>query len=889
MRTTTLAALFAGLVFTGIATAGPFKVGFSNVELTPLPPGVTAYLMTDGPQAQPGNYPDGFDLGLTVRAVYIANATGAPQPVVLVSADLINLCAADSDFARDPSHYDDPNLTRERILISITHTHTAPAACDTSMRVQGTPTMRAGAEYDSSWRVHVRNKLREAIDLAVTQAGEPGSGASLKFARSKFDVGENRRTTSRLDLTGADGTTLANADGYDHTLDVVEIRGDDGARKGVLFFYGMHPVNLSFVDFPQPANATTCSAPCPAAPHTNLRYFHPDSPGFARHQIENATEENDIAIFFQAAGGNVNPTASTCWLYCGARATGIDLGDKVLTMLQQGAPNAIAGTVTASTNTAYNRVWAAPLQTAAGDHRIGGTVREMRGNQTPAISAGQPATNAWGLWADHYCAGVTGNGGGNAPCEKRTDLLLDRSQDMEFQTVTIGNWRVAALSHEPVTSWGLKLRQNWPGQWVTAVGYTNREHNYLPTSAHLDADDTCIATNTCAGYVGYEGFVAQVLNGNPAPWATRATTATAPTGATYDLDAELAHVFKLETPQRVNYANRWHGSEATASSTFDLIRLAYAAINGDRKGIHWSSDPTTGSGWQDGTYDGYPDDIVIDFKTPRTIDEIDVFTAQDAVDVTPPVEPTETMTCLQYGIRDFEVQYWESSRWPARWITIASVTNNDKVWRKFAFPPLTTMKIRVVITDARSHSSRIVEIEAWGNATSRRNVALEANVVAYGSSELDANRPASAAINGDRKGIHWGSDPATGSGWHDATMGDFTDDRLELTFPGPRRINEINVFGVQDVWTNPSTPTETMTCTVVGLIDFQVQYKNGAQWTLVPGGNVTNNNLCWRKFTFVPIETSQIRVVVTNGANYYSRIAELEALTPYDFLSSVVP
>lgn len=465
MRTTTLAALFAGLVFTGTATAGPFKVGFSNVELTPLPPGVTAHLMTDGPQAQPDNYPDGFNLGLTVRAVYIANATGAPQPVVLVSADLINLCAADSDFARDPSHYDDPNLTRERILISITHTHTAPAACDTSMRVQ-----------------------------------------------------------------------------------------------------------------------------------------------------------------------------------------------------------------------------------------------------------------------------------------------------------------------------------------------------------------------------------------------------------------------------------------ATASSTFDLTRLAYAAINGDRKGIHWSSDPTTGSGWQDGTYDGYPDHIVIDFKTPRTIDEIHVFSAQDAVDTIPPVEPTETMTSLQYGIRDFEVQYWESSRWPARWITIASVTNNDKVWRKFTFPPLTTMKIRVVITASRDHWTRIVEIEAWGNATSRPNVALRSNgACAVGSSELDGNRPATAAINGDRKGAHWGSDPATGSGWHDATMGNFTDDWLQVTFAGPRRINEINVFGVQDVWTNPSTPTETMTCTVVGLIDFQVQYRNGTQWTLVPGGNVTNNNLCWRKFTFVPIETSQIRVVVTNGANYYSRIAELEALTPYDFLSSVLP
>src|SRR6266446_6903207 len=48
----------------------------------------------------------------------------------------------------------------------------------------------------------------------------------------------------------------------------------------------------------------------------------------------------------------------------------------------------------------------------------------------------------------------------------------------------------------------------------------------------------------------------------------------------------------------------------------------------------------------------------------------------------------------------------------------------------------------------------------------RTNVALASNGgVASASSELDAMHPAGAAINGDRLGLHWGSDPSTGSGW----------------------------------------------------------------------------------------------------------------------------
>ena len=41
------------------------------------------------------------------------------------------------------------------------------------------------------------------------------------------------------------------------------------------------------------------------------------------------------------------------------------------------------------------------------------------------------------------------------------------------------------------------------------------------------------------------------------------------------------------------------------------------------------------------------------------------------------------------------------------------MSGNNKVWKKFTFPPLTTTKIRVHITATSDNWSRIVEVEAW--------------------------------------------------------------------------------------------------------------------------------------------------------------------------------
>src|SRR6185295_20232750 len=120
----------------------------------------------------------------------------------------------------------------------------------------------------------------------------------------------------------------------------------------------------------------------------------------------------------------------------------------------------------------------------------------------------------------------------------------------------------------------------------------------------LDRDDECWIDYSC-GYwnsslfEGYQGGAANFLNANPAPWATYATTIGSVTGSQYDMNAEIDYVIDFAkaggAAPLVNYADRWNGSTATASSD-DPAHPAYAAINGDRTGVNWGMDPNNGSG-----------------------------------------------------------------------------------------------------------------------------------------------------------------------------------------------------------------------------------------------------------------------------------------------------
>jgi hypothetical protein len=68
-----------------------------------------------------------------------------------------------------------------------------------------------------------------------------------------------------------------------------------------------------------------------------------------------------------------------------------------------------------------------------------------------------------------------------------------------------------------------------------------------------------------------------------------------------------------------------------------------------------------------------------------------------------------------------------------------------------------------------------------------------------------------------------------------------------------------------------------------------VQYWTGVSWQAVPNGVVRNNALVWRVFTFAPLTTSKIRVLVERSATGWAELAEIEAYTAAGGAANVAP
>ena len=158
-------------------------------------------------------------------------------------------------------------------------------------------------------------------------------------------------------------------------------------------------------------------------------------------------------------------------------------------------------------------------------------------------------------------------------------------------------------------------------------------------------------------------------------------------------------------------------------------------------------------------------------------------------------------------------------------------------------------------------------------AEGRTNVALPVNggVASASSSHTCCGFSLGGAINGNIRGP-WGD----GEGWNDATE-NVLPDWFQVDFAGNKTIDQIDVFGLHDNYTQQNVPTETQTFSLYGLINFQVQYWNGSAWTTIPGGNVTANNKVWRKFVFSPITTNKIRLWITSVPDSWSRLVEIQA------------
>jgi Tfp pilus tip-associated adhesin PilY1 len=151
------------------------------------------------------------------------------------------------------------------------------------------------------------------------------------------------------------------------------------------------------------------------------------------------------------------------------------------------------------------------------------------------------------------------------------------------------------------------------------------------------------------------------------------------------------------------------------------------------------------------------------------------------------------------------------------------------------------------------------------------NVAAASNGgAASASSSYNSGYGPGGANNGDRSGSNWGS----GGGWNNAYYNNFPE-WLQINFNGSKSLTQVVVYSVQDQYWAPVEPTDTMTFTQYGLVNFAVQGWDGAAWQTL--GSVTGNNLVKRTVNFTAFTTDRIRIYVTAAVDGYSRITEVEA------------
>jgi RHS repeat-associated protein len=256
----------------------------------------------------------------------------------------------------------------------------------------------------------------------------------------------------------------------------------------------------------------------------------------------------------------------------------------------------------------------------------------------------------------------------------------------------------------------------------------------------------------------------------------------------------VARVTEVEAweASRANFALASRGAQASASSTTSDTELpgmtfpVAGVIDGDRKGLSWEQN----GGWRDGTNNSYPDWAQVEFAGERSIDEVNVFTLQDAT--SSPSEPTEAVTFAQYGVTSFEVQYWSGTGW----VTVpgGSVSGNNKVWRRFSFPAVVTLKVRVLIHGALAGRSRLVEVEAWGTSTESAAADIRWLVSdQLGTPRMVVDRTGSLAGIKRHDYLPFGEELSAGTGGRADTQGYSKADNVRQKFTGYERDGETDL------------------------------------------------------------------------------------------------
>jgi hypothetical protein len=236
---------------------GGWKAGVAQAVITPKEP---IWMAGFGSRTKPS---EGVRQDIYVRSVALED--GAGKTLAIVTLDLVGI---DRETAEEIAGQCSKQfgLTRDRLVLNVSHTHSAPVAGVTLM-----PLYDLTAEQKAVVNRYTEDLIRKTV-VAIGDSIRQAEPASVWFEQRLAGIAVNRRRVGRRALPGP----------VDHDVPTLAIRGANGELRAVVVGYACHATALS--DY----------------------LIGNDWPGYAIEAIEKA-HPGARALFVQGCGADANP------------------------------------------------------------------------------------------------------------------------------------------------------------------------------------------------------------------------------------------------------------------------------------------------------------------------------------------------------------------------------------------------------------------------------------------------------------------------------------------------------------------------------------------------------------------------------------------------------
>jgi hypothetical protein len=306
-----LSSLFAVVLCASAVSGADWKAGVAVRVITPAEP---MWLAGYGARTRPA---EGKLQDLYVKALALEDPAGGK--LVLVTSDLVGIPRALGEAVAAEVRKR-TGLARERLMLTVSHTHCGPVLSDNLADAYNMPAEEA--KKIAPYTQKVRGWMVEVVVKAL---------ADLRPARLAVGRGTARFAVNRRKPTPKGFINAANPGGpVDHDVPVLRVSGPDGKLRAVVFGYACHNTTLQFYRW--------CG----------------DYAGFAQEQLEKK-HKGATALFWTGCGADANPLPRSTVELC--RKYGKELADAVDAVL--------GGDLTPVTGTSAARYATIPLSYAA--------------------------------------------------------------------------------------------------------------------------------------------------------------------------------------------------------------------------------------------------------------------------------------------------------------------------------------------------------------------------------------------------------------------------------------------------------------------------------------------------------------------------------------------